>query len=265
MRAACIAAADRLLSLRHPRLLAVAELVRGALADMREGATTDPTRAVVHAYSQALHRACSGDEGEERRQLGYTELFHYLHTAARRQYPEVCDDAAQQALERIYRRFDACQGPGTFLAFALQLLSDAARVLRRQRQATDWHQRSLDASTGGSTRMLGDALADGGQSDPLAGVLREEQLQRVADSAAELLRRHPRARRQLVALLLKYRDGMDDAVIAVQLGTTVANVHVLRARAAAKLQTDENWRELAAEFGLSVGSRPPAPKREAGP
>lgn len=244
LRAACAQSAAALLSGHGSRLLAPDRLAAAALAHLRSGVATDPWRAAMHAYSHALHTACSGTEGRERQELGYTELFHYLASAAQHRYRDVAEDASQQALERTYRRFAECRHPGTFLAFALQILRDAAAS---QRIAAPSASRTLSLDDPGGSRLEHPGWP---AHDPLAAALDGDRRRRIAAAAAALRQQYPRAQRQLDALLLKYLDDLDDETIAAHLDTTVENVYVLRARAAARLQADPQWRLLAAEFGL---------------
>jgi RNA polymerase sigma factor (sigma-70 family) len=208
-------------------------------------AETDTARGgVILAYSHALHRACSGRDGAEPQNAGYGELFRYLYEVAHWRYPDVGEEAAQSALVHVFTAFERCRKPGAFLAFALQHLMNAARTARRQRQGPG-------AAHGGETPLddqAGSQAHDG--ADPALAVIRRELREGFARLADAFLRRHPRARRQLDALRLKYLDGMDDAAIARALGVPAHTVYVLRSRAAAKIRAEPEWRALAAEFGL---------------
>ncbi len=89
------------------------------------------------------HMACSGNEGYERQNRAYDELFRYLHDSARYRYPDMGEEVSQRALTNIFTAFERCRQPGAFLAFALQHLLDAARAPRREQQP-----RSLSAPAG---------------------------------------------------------------------------------------------------------------------
>jgi len=128
----CRQAVDRLRTRHTWQLLAREEFVRRTLAHVRAGSAVDPQCAATHTYSCVLYRACSGVQGAARQRRGYQELFRWLYACACWRYPDVCDDAAQDALEATFTTFACCREPGAFLAFALQHLMDAAQGLRRQ-------------------------------------------------------------------------------------------------------------------------------------
>jgi len=228
----CAQAADALVARHGWQLLDRAEFARRALEHLRSGVAADARRAATYAYSLALHAACSGSEGRERQNHAYAELFRYLYDSALHRYPGIHEEVAQRALAQVFASFGRCRQPGAFLAFAFQHLLDAARSLRREHAGTLAEQ------------------ADAGQPDPSDMVIAGELRARFEQLAAEFLRRHPRAARQFAALRLKFIDGLDDPTIAGQLGKSVQNVYVLRARAIEKLRAEPAWRALAAEFGI---------------
>jgi RNA polymerase sigma factor (sigma-70 family) len=229
---------------REWRLLDQAAWVEQTFAEVQARALV-PRRAAIFIYSQALYLACSGAQGDLRRETGYDELFRYLYDIARRRYPLVYEDVAQQAVELVYHRFAQCRQAGTFLAFALQQLMAAARTVRRQmllrRPAELPGQEALDIFEYGSF---------GQHSDPSALIITNELRAKFEQLSVEFLHKHPRARRQLDALRLKYIDGLDEATISQRLGKPPASVYVLRARAVEKLRAEPAWRALAIEFGV---------------
>lgn len=245
----CSDAVDRLIARHGWQLLDREEFVRRADAHLCAGVAADPRRAAIYTYSHALHAACSGDEGAQRQNLGYTELFHYLYDSARHRYPDVCDDATQRALETVFTAFTRCRQPGAFLAFALQYLMDAAKALRRQQEHC---LQSLAMPVGAGDDTLEDVLPDRPEADPAAQVVAEEQCQSVADAAAAFLRSHPRARQQVAALWLKHVEGLDEATISRRLGKPVKSMYVLRSRAIEKLRDDPSWCALARDCGMQA-------------
>lgn len=208
---------------------------------------SEPVRAATYIYSQTLHTACSGTEGEERQNEAYTELFRYLSDIARHRYPDVCQEAAQLAIERTFMAFKRCQKPGAFLAFAIQRLMDSARALRRYENVAP---QSLDAPVGDDGDTLGEMLTDERQPEPVIRVLTAELRERFEHLVTGFLQKHPRAAQQIAALRLKYLDELDDITISQQLGKSVANIYILRHRAIEKLREDADWRALGLELGL---------------
>jgi RNA polymerase sigma factor (sigma-70 family) len=239
----CRVAINGLLARHRWELLPREELVRRAAEHLRVGTAAGPERAAMYAYSQALHTACSGAEGTQRQNQGYDELFRYLHDIARWRYPDIHDDAAQQALERTFKVFERCREPGAFLAFSIQRLMEAARTLRRQ-------ERHIHRLTPATPIHRDIRLVDEQQPDPSTHVVAGELRSRFELLAAEFLRKHPRATMQFAALQLKYLEGLDEKTISQRLGKSVESVYVLRSRAIEKLRDDPGWRALAIEFGI---------------
>ncbi|MDQ4077423.1 MAG: sigma-70 family RNA polymerase sigma factor [Chloroflexota bacterium] len=245
----CAEAVDRLLSRHGWQLLGRAEFVRRTVAAVQGRLATDPQRAATHIYSLALYHACSGAEGEAQQERGYTELFQYLYDSAYWQYRDVCDDATQLAIERVYANFERCRVPAAFLAWAFQQLRDAARTIRRKRGK---RTTSLDEPVGPGLDALGALLADPRQVDPTNRLELQEQQTHLKHLVAAFLQQHPRADQQLAALLLKHVQGLDDEAIAEQLDKPVRSVHVLRARARKKLEQEPAWRAFARDLGIAL-------------
>jgi RNA polymerase sigma factor (sigma-70 family) len=242
----CQDAVDQLLARRAWQLIDREMFVERTFAQIRSGAVDDPARAAIHTYSRALYAACSGTQGLPQQNRGYAELFQYLYDIARRRYPDVADDAAQQAIERVFNDFEQCRGPGTFLAFAFHQLLEAARTARRQ---DDQGRRRAARSAGERFDDLA-AWPNQQQDDPAAQAIAAELRARFERLMIEFLHKHPRATQQLTALRLKYVEGLDEAAISRELGKPTRNIYVMRARAIEKLRADPSWRALAVEFGI---------------
>jgi len=126
-------AVDALIARHNWQLLERLEFIRRVHECLEESGAGDPRRAAIYVYSHALHVACAGEEGADRQHRAYTELFHYLYDNTAHHYSGSREEVAQRALARVFTSFACCREPGTFLAFALQQLLDAARSLRRER------------------------------------------------------------------------------------------------------------------------------------
>lgn len=150
-------------------------------------------------------------------------------------------------IERIYDTFGQCRSPGTFLAWTFQQLRDAVRALRRQEPPIA----SLDGDGDGSAGTLGARLA-ADNVDPGASLAADERHKQLDGMVHAFLQRHPRAKEQLAALLLKHVEGLDDQTISQRLGKPVQSLYVLRARAKQKLQREPEWRVLAADLGIAL-------------
>lgn len=221
-------------------------IVRAEYARRGEGAAAARS-AVLWAYSTILYHACSGGEGRQRQEQGYTELYGFLARAAARRYGRVAAEATQHAVERVYLAFASCRHPEAFLAFVLQKLRDAARAeLRQLAHSVEQLPVDLADTAEASAAARRDDLRD--PADALDGA---ELRQRMACCAQSFVERHPRAVQQLAALWLKYIDGLDDRTIAARLGRTPAAVQVLRSRALRRLRDEPGWQLIAQEFGLA--------------
>jgi RNA polymerase sigma factor (sigma-70 family) len=220
---------------------------RRAVEALRSGLAADPGRAAIYVYSRALYTACSGIQGSDRQNLGYTELFQYLYDNAYRRCPSVRDDAAQRAIERVYISFGQCRQPGAFFAFAIHQLMNAAKALRRQQARQPL---SLDRPLGQASEALSERLADERAGDLAGQAITGELKTRFERLAQEFRLKYPRASDQLAALWLKYFEGLDDIAIGRQLGKSVKSVYVLRFRAIEKLRAEPSWKALAIDCGI---------------
>jgi RNA polymerase sigma factor (sigma-70 family) len=242
----CSVVVDQLLAKHGWQLLDRREFVRRAVSFMQDGTIIDPRYAAFGAYNQALYDACSGAEGIVQWELAYTELFRLLYDHARRYYPDVCEDATQIAIEHVCERFDRCREPKAFFIFATQQMMNAARSLRRQEQRQPM---SIEISIGEDGDTISQLLVDP-QSGPVQQLLADELQDEIQQFLAGYAQEHPRARKQIAALVLKYLDGLSDEAIGQQLGIPVKHVHVLRSRAVKRLREDARWRKLAVSLGI---------------
>lgn len=145
-RQRCSAVAERLAAVYSWQLLSTADLSELVLAELQHDtcAPLEIERITVAVYVEAISIACSGDEGAERQERGYSELFASLSGIARKKYPDVADEAAQMALVATFESFKECRNPRAFLLFAQQRLWTCVRQLRRHEASAT----SLDRTIG---------------------------------------------------------------------------------------------------------------------
>lgn len=196
-------------------------------------------RAISIYCQAALYPACQGTQGAERQKRGFEELSRYLYRLAEHRWPDVAEDATQEALLVVYRQIGQCRYPAAFLAFAIQRLRDAARK----------HTRTQPASS------LEELLEDGAHKEP---ALAETSVETSTHAAMvrqglrarlqAIMQQNPRAHRQWEAVRLRYFEELRNEEIAVALGTTAENVSVLINRALEKLRTDKALVDLANEL-----------------
>ncbi|MBI3942084.1 MAG: sigma-70 family RNA polymerase sigma factor, partial [Chloroflexi bacterium] len=147
------------------------------------------------------------------------------------------EDAAQEAIALIYQNLRTCSQPAAFLKFAIYQLLTAFHRIAPQRGGTTEAVSSLEE----------ELLVQDTEKDLVAELQAEapdlEHSYEARERAAGLLRwlrgvidANPRARNQILAVTMKYLEGREDAEIAAALGTTAANVYVLRSRGLEKLR-----------------------------
>ncbi|NTU83867.1 MAG: sigma-70 family RNA polymerase sigma factor [Chloroflexales bacterium] len=234
---------------RHSWKLLPPDALAAQAQALIERADGSPVRAVLLAYTLILYAACNGDEGRERQERGYLELYRYLFEIARWRLPDEAEDLAQLAIEMTFLSIGRCREPGAFLRFALFQLQDAARTLRREQNRP---VESLARLIGPNGLTLGEILVDEGQPDPAEAALLSDLRERFAACAAECELRHPRAAMQLRAVWLKYLAGLDDHTISANLGKPANLVHVMRSRGMGLLRKQATLRALANDLGISA-------------
>ncbi|GAB4200917.1 MAG: hypothetical protein OHK0022_22460 [Roseiflexaceae bacterium] len=218
---------------RHDwKLMAAVDLAEQTKAILlvaeQEGWKLDLERAMLRAYGETMYIACCGVEGQERRSRAYIELGVYLRRVAQRAFPDQTDmveDFVQTALMHICRRLDKVHTPQGFLVWAFLYVLDAAKQWRRQNGNNTSLDQLLEA---GDTSLM--QLTPNLAGDPLEQLLARDGHNELWQTIERLNHRHRRARNQLAAVLLKFRDGLDDTEIAQRLGVSVPQVHVLRSR-----------------------------------
>ncbi|MGQ9927843.1 MAG: RNA polymerase sigma factor [Chloroflexaceae bacterium] len=225
------------------QLLSVDEFTRRTAASVTRGEAPDPWRAAINVYCQCLYGACRGNEGRERQNLAFTELHRYLYGLSIRESsdlpPDVRAEVVNETLLRIWKKLDSYHTPGAFLAIAALELRNVLRPL--------WTRLAVAPPM---------ELLDGRQtvtedSDPEQSAIRADLRQQVQACFDEVLRRQPRARRQLEAVWLKFIAGLDDETISAYMARPVASVYVLRSRGLKQLRASPRWQQLAHDWGLT--------------
>lgn len=245
IRGGCEEAVDALLKRHGWELLERGAYLSRTEACLRSGIASDAVRAAKYVYSEALYHACSGAEGEPRREQGYSELFRWLYDVAYYRYHDVAEDATQQALLMTFQSFQRCRRPGTFVMFALTQLRDAARKVRRQEHAGPRSfERAGDEAVAAAERVADDAPS------PEALATGRDLRARLDQLRTDFLRKHPRAAAQFAAVWLKFVHDLSDQEISRRLDKPADNVYVLRTRGLKRLGNESGWRDLADDFGI---------------
>lgn len=197
-----------------------------------------------------LARCRSADPAEL--ETGFRELGDLLRRVLARQVagrPELAATAAeavQEALETVWRRLRAGQGPADpahFAGWAVVIAGNKLReALRRQegrarlqpgKRVAASQQLSLEAPAPGQERPFADSLAapDAPAADAERALAHEALLAALQHSPALT----EQGRR---VLILGFLEGWDDDQLAAELGTSRGNVYVTRSRALARLRGD---------------------------
>lgn len=253
----CQAVARRLMADNDWRLIGETVFVEAVLAHVPADQALDPQqirRWCISAYcSQALYPACLGALGPDSQRRAFEELAGYLERIARRRWPDVAQEAVQTGLVMIYEKVRLCRTPEAFLAFAIQQVWDAAkkhmRVGQRAVSLEEW-QTQLDADGEAADRDIAAAGDEGLEAVTLDADLRRQ----VAARIRVAWQGHPRARRQLEAVWLRYLHELSNEEVARVLETTPQNVSVLINRGLEKLREDDELERLAGEILRRSGS-----------
>jgi DNA-directed RNA polymerase specialized sigma24 family protein len=199
------------------------------------------TKLAVNLYCEVWYEACAG--AGERRLQAYSELARYLYDRAL--YKVNDGDAAQEitheAILLVADQLPNCRNPGAFMAFALLKLWNASTAYFRAR---DLLARQTLAMPGGGDEEPGGDLPDRTAVTPEDAAVRSEIKDQLMARFVMLMLESPRARNQLLAVLLKFMSGLSDEEIAAELATDVPSVHVLRSRGLKRLREDGILRDL---------------------
>src|SRR5215213_8523766 len=221
----CREVIDHLLARYRWKLLDREVFIQRTIAAAQANPSVDVAYLAFGVYNQALYNACSGNEGPFRWERGYKEIFEMLCDRARRIYPDVWEDAVQAALEMICQRFERCIVPQAFFQFAWGHVQNAVRsqrsYLRRRNHQPDV---SLERSIGDEDVTLAESLTDP-HADFEIRILSDELRTELHTILTAFTREHPRARKQLIAVRLKFLEGKDDEAIGQILGVSVKRVY----------------------------------------
>ncbi len=210
----------------------VAEVARSVVAGSgkRAGDSLEKRleRAVTRAYCPLLYAACCERHGP-RCVRAFEEVGRYLHAVALRRVEdrEAAAEAAQRALEITYAHLDDVREPWAFLGYARIIL---VRELTSRRGRGKLLQ---------FVPLRGDDPQDPGvqPSDPQADLERAEAERGVDEVALRAaIRRCLRSRQQREAIVRLFLEEQSVVQVADALGTTPANVWVLKSRALDRLR-----------------------------
>ncbi|MCW5853556.1 MAG: sigma-70 family RNA polymerase sigma factor [Anaerolineae bacterium] len=210
----------------------VAEVAR-SVADGPAGRVGDSLekrieRAVTRAYCPILYAACRQRHGP-RCVRAFEELGRYLHAVALRRTSdgEAAAEAAQRALEIVYAHLDDVREPWAFLGYARVILVRELKPPRRRGKLLQF------------VPLRGDDPQEPGvqPADPQADAGRADVERSMDDQALrDAIRRCLRSKQQRETILRLFLDEQSVVQVADALGTTPANVWVLKSRALDRLR-----------------------------
>lgn len=231
-------------------LLSEAELAQRAAEVLAQTPGLSPRRACQNIYSVVLCESCR-DSDRCRQEQAYTELHTYLYRIAYHRWPEIAEDAAQEAIWLVFRDIAKVKKPGAFLYFAwCKLLHAIQRVKPDPRQIGNLPAEDLVPWRQPENYLEGDKrVAKSNRTaspdapfpwDGSAGYWTDSINDDLADKLWNCLRsiwtEHPRARDQIRAFMWKHYDDLSEAEICQRLNQTPAQVQVLRSRAKRSLR-----------------------------
>lgn len=224
----CRLAARRLLSGYGWSCVSEDELSQRIVQQRHNEAEQKPLQLLAHMCAASLlYSMCCATHDPDKVDQGYADLFHYLERIAIRRWPEHVPDIVQQALELIYKQFDRCQSPESFLAFARFKLLQAAKDEYGHRPSAV----SLDSE------ITPVQLAT--PSDVITAVFDRTEF----EALLQAIQRLPDFRQRVVVYRKYFRRDSDKA-IARDLGITTSHVAVLRLRARQQLRNDKQLRAI---------------------
>lgn len=220
----------------------------------RAKSTGDSTKATIariakNEYSQTLYATCSstGNRDHRRTTQAFNELSHYLYRIARSRrpdHPQVAEEATQRALVKIYEalREGEINNPDTFLSGCIWKLRGALTQIERSQEIRgqaiyswerdDWIERDEPAHP---------SIRPTERNAEREIRLRKE----ILDELGRKFEIHPRATRQLEAVLHKYLGDKEHEDIAEELNApSVGAVSTLITRGKQKLAANEELEVL---------------------
>ena len=244
----CREVVERLYATYNWRLLDQEQLISRTLAVVEANGGAELHYVAFGIYNSLLYEACLGQLDEERWNRAYEELYIMLSMQAKFAYPDLWEDAVQNALEAVSRQLEQCHEPRAFFQFAWGYVRNAVRSLRPHLRRKDRRPDvSLEREVDGTKQPPPDDLADLADSIE-AELISAEIRQELRTGLAAIERKHPRAHRQFAAVKLKFIDGLDDEEISRRLGVSVQGVYELRSHGLKKLRADPSlnatWRDL---------------------
>jgi DNA-directed RNA polymerase specialized sigma24 family protein len=246
-----VGAVRRLAQQYQWHLLTETDWVNAASAIVHEPVDAQAARrAGLTVYSQVLYQAC---QDPARCEQAYRELYDYLWPQAHHKALELANDAAQVAIELVFRSFQdptltKCKEPKAFLHFAQSKLRDALDRVNKQQgrlhEPLDFSPYQSDPAPTPEEQVLKD------ETDAERAQWRSAAIQRVALQVLTCLRQlwqDKRLHQQLKTLILTFMDRINDEEIASRLQTARNNVQVLRSRGLDKLRVCLSQRLIADE------------------
>jgi RNA polymerase sigma factor (sigma-70 family) len=202
--------------------------------------------------ARALHEGCLSVD-EHKRSAAFEQLGGLLHRIALarlRARPQLAEECAQEAMVTIWRRLSAGRGPREperFVSWSARIVVNKALdeirkrepspQVHRSKRVAQSRQTSLDAPRLDGERTLGELLPD---AEALDAEERAAYLD-VRRTLTRLAEVEGVSERSRVVLARGFLEGVEDEELADLLGTTRANVHVIRCRDLAKLREDESF------------------------
>jgi len=208
-------------------------------------------RKIERQYSRILYR--SGQEAGTAQERAFAELIAYLYRIAycRLGDQDAARDLVQTALEKLWRGYDTCRAPESFLAFAAAILRNAS---------SDWADagpqkrtvegKFIEMSLQGYQEETGQEPAVAGEDQTVQAEVRDIQRR-----LAGLLREHLSKPNEQTVAILSFVHGMPPRDIAAVLELPPERVRVHKNRALQRLLQDAVFIEELRKLLGSGGDR----------
>lgn len=187
-------------------------------------------RAAIHAYCPRLYEVCRAGHGQRAVQA-FDELGRYLHAVARSRSrdPQRAQDAAQRALEIVWRHLDDVRDPEAFLGYARVVL---LREMGPHGASRPESLRFVPLRGDDAVEEEGIVLPDPHTAEAAARAERAAADPALRAALRDCLR--SAAQREVIERLFLAEESVTSVADALQ--TTPANVWVLKSRALSRLR-----------------------------
>jgi len=194
--------------------------------------------AVVNRYSHLLYAACA-DNGAPRQCQAFEELHRYLYPIAlyrAKHDQQIAEESAQEALVSVWQNLGQVKDPGSFPRWAGVIVTNCvnhklANLSRQRWEISETDLQRDDPEEGEGVGRLALTAADEVKSTNDARIGLEIAIRKC-------LRRSWQQQAVIISLFFEQKSFKE---IADELGQKIANLHLLKTRALARLRKCQDF------------------------